>query len=218
MREAENVNERALVLSGGGVAGIAWMTGLLLGLEDEGVHLRNADIVIGTSAGSTVAAQIAGTADLNDLFLRQVDAARQVAELSPEPQLLEQLSNTLPKLFKLADPVKRGQCIGELAGTTKTVHEAVQRTVIADRLPSHEWPVRPLKVVAVDIKTGEPRIFDRFFRSGAYRCRRCELRGARYLATRQYWCSPIWTVGGDLQTTRILPLAISQFLLSLLLA
>jgi NTE family protein len=161
MPEAKKVNERALVLGGGGVAGIAWMTGLLLGLEDEGVHLRDADILIGTSAGSTVAAQIAGTADLNDLFLRQVDAARQVTELSPEPQLLEQLSHTLPELFKLTDPVERAQRMGELADTTKTVHEAVRRTVIAERLPSHEWPSRPLKVVAVDIKTGEPRIFDR---------------------------------------------------------
>ncbi|MCU1401649.1 MAG: hypothetical protein JWN62_4758, partial [Acidimicrobiales bacterium] len=32
---------RALVLGGGGVAGIAWETGVLVGLADEGVDLRN---------------------------------------------------------------------------------------------------------------------------------------------------------------------------------
>jgi NTE family protein len=52
---------RALVLGGGGVAGIAWELGLLAGLADEGVDLTIADLIIGTSAGSAVAAQITGS-------------------------------------------------------------------------------------------------------------------------------------------------------------
>lgn len=156
------MHRQALVLGGGGVAGIAWMTGLLLGLEDEGVRLRDAaDVLIGTSAGSTVAAQIAGNTSLNDLFQRQVDPARQVAELTPEPHLLELAGNALPVLFKLADAVARTQRIGDLAANTTTVDEAVRRNVIAARLPLHEWPDRALKIVAVDIETGEPRVFDR---------------------------------------------------------
>ncbi|MGI4745363.1 MAG: patatin-like phospholipase family protein [Janthinobacterium lividum] len=155
------MNGRALVLGGGGVAGIAWMTGVLLGLEDEGVHLRTSEALIGTSAGSTVAAQIAGNIGLDDLFQRQVDPARQVAELSPEPHILELMSNALPVLIKLTDPVERTKRIGDLAANTTTVDEAVRRAVIAARLPSHEWPDRVLKVVAVDIETGQPRIFDR---------------------------------------------------------
>ena len=39
-----------LVLGGGGVAGIAWMTGLLAGLADAGQDLTGADSIIGTSA------------------------------------------------------------------------------------------------------------------------------------------------------------------------
>ena len=50
---------RALVLAGGGVAGIAWELGVLLGIQDEDPELHgrivNADVVVGTSAGSTVA-------------------------------------------------------------------------------------------------------------------------------------------------------------------
>lgn len=162
MNEAGASGGQALVLGGGGVAGIAWMTGLLLGLNDDGVDLRGtSDLLIGTSAGSTVAAQIAGDTPLDDLFQRQVDPAMQVAELAPKPHLLELAANALPILFKLLDPIERTRRIGDLAAGSTTVAEAVRREVIAARLPVHAWPDRPLKIVAVDIATGEPRIFDR---------------------------------------------------------
>jgi NTE family protein len=41
----------ALVLGGGGVAGIAWITGLLRGLADAGQDVTGADLIVGTSAG-----------------------------------------------------------------------------------------------------------------------------------------------------------------------
>jgi NTE family protein len=44
----------ALVLGGGGEAGVAWEIGLLAGLAQRGVDLRDADVVIGTSAGAIV--------------------------------------------------------------------------------------------------------------------------------------------------------------------
>ncbi len=50
--------DEALVLGGGGVAGIAWMTGLLAGLAEADQDVTGADLVIGTSAGATVAAQL----------------------------------------------------------------------------------------------------------------------------------------------------------------
>src|SRR5215218_10143875 len=58
--------ERALVLGGGGSTGNAWLIGVLAGLADGGVDVTDADVTIGTSAGSTAAAQTAWatTADL----------------------------------------------------------------------------------------------------------------------------------------------------------
>ena len=50
---------RALVLSGGGPMGIAWESGIAAGLCEGGVDLRQADLIIGTSAGSVVGAQLA---------------------------------------------------------------------------------------------------------------------------------------------------------------
>src|SRR5205807_4636176 len=51
--------KRALVLAGGGLAGIAWETGILRGIADESPEsakaLLDADVLVGTSAGSTVA-------------------------------------------------------------------------------------------------------------------------------------------------------------------
>ncbi|MEO5876319.1 MAG: patatin-like phospholipase family protein, partial [Streptosporangiaceae bacterium] len=55
---------RALVLGGGGVAGIGWEAGLVTGLRKAGVDLGEADVIIGTSAGSVVGTMIAQGADL----------------------------------------------------------------------------------------------------------------------------------------------------------
>jgi len=49
-----------LVLAGGGVVGEAWMSGVLAGIEEEsGVDLRAVESLVGTSAGSIVAARLA---------------------------------------------------------------------------------------------------------------------------------------------------------------
>jgi NTE family protein len=54
-----------LVLAGGGTLGEAWMTGLLAGLEDAGgLDLRETETLVGTSAGSIVAARLAAGASL----------------------------------------------------------------------------------------------------------------------------------------------------------
>ena len=60
-----------LVLGGGGLTGIAWELGLIKGLRDGGVDLTGADVVIGTSAGSAVGAQITSDEDLEDLYAEQ---------------------------------------------------------------------------------------------------------------------------------------------------
>ena len=77
--EAGTSRKRALVLAGGGAAGNAWELGLVAGLSDAGVDVTEADLFIGTSAGSTVAAQItSGTpaADLYAAILAEVPRTR----------------------------------------------------------------------------------------------------------------------------------------------
>ena len=52
--------ERALVLGGGGSTGNAWLIGVIAGLFEAGLDVTTADLIIGTSAGSTAAAQVTG--------------------------------------------------------------------------------------------------------------------------------------------------------------
>ncbi|MGI4857632.1 MAG: patatin-like phospholipase family protein [Janthinobacterium lividum] len=150
-----------LVLGGGGVAGIAWMTGLIHGLHAQGIDLRECGRIIGTSAGSTVAAQISSGTPLATLVANQTEPTLQAAELVPDPVLLDDLMQHLPDAFKITDVRARSREIAAVALAATTVSEAARRAVIAARLPVHTWPAQPLTVVAVDTATGEARLFDR---------------------------------------------------------
>lgn len=152
------------MLAGGGIAGIAWETGILQGIADESPStaraLLDADVLLGTSAGSTVAAQLSSGMSLDALFDRQLATAS--AELSPAVGI-----DGIVELFvgAMAQPglttTQKLQRIGEIAVSTPTVEEAVRRDVIAARLPSHEWPDRVLRIPAIDTATGELVAFDR---------------------------------------------------------
>ena len=80
------MTKRALVLAGGGVAGIAWEIGILQGIADASpataAALRESDVLVGTSAGSTVAAQLISGLSLDALFERQLETS--TTELNPK--------------------------------------------------------------------------------------------------------------------------------------
>jgi NTE family protein len=152
-----------LVLAGGGLAGIAWETGILRGVADESPETATAllasDVLVGTSAGSTVAAQLSSGLGLDALFDRQTTASS--AELNPNVGIDE-----ITDLFLAAmlapntTQAEKLQKIGAVALSTPTVSEAVRREVIAQRLPSHDWPQRVLRISAIDTATGELVTFD----------------------------------------------------------
>jgi NTE family protein len=154
----------ALVLAGGGVAGIAWETGFLLGVQDESLptasRLLDADVLLGTSAGSTVAAQIGSGACLEDLFAHQISETTH--EITPGIDI-----DKLMTLFeeaaaeRVTSVAELRRRVGQLAISAPTVAPEVRRAVIEKRLPSHEWPERPLRITAIDVASGERVIFDR---------------------------------------------------------
>jgi NTE family protein len=155
---------QALVLGGGGVAGIAWETGVLRGIADESPAaaraLLDSDVLVGTSAGSAVATQIGSGCSLEDLFKRQIQESS--AEIDPGNVI-----DNVVELFlqAVADPhstvTQKRQRIGAVALATETLPEPVRRDVIAQRLPSQHWSDRVLRVTAIDISTGKLVIFDR---------------------------------------------------------
>lgn len=151
----------ALVLGGGGVAGIAWITGLLLGLGEAGQDVTQAEVIVGTSAGSTVAAQLGSGVGLKELHARQLRPELQTPEIMVEMDL-ESWVAQLTAVAQTADTlVELRRAVGRFALEAATVSEAERRAVIASRLPSHEWPGRTLKIVAVDAESGQPRVFER---------------------------------------------------------
>jgi NTE family protein len=152
---------QALVLGGGGVAGIAWTTGLLAGLAGHGQDLTGADLIVGTSAGATVAAQVGSGVPLDELFARQADPARQTPEIPVEIDMEKFVEDFGAAFADGGSPAEVRQRVGEFALAAETVSEADRRAVIAARLPSHDWPAQRIVLVAVDVGTGEPRLFDR---------------------------------------------------------
>ncbi|RAU93912.1 patatin-like phospholipase family protein [Mycobacterium colombiense] len=160
--------KRALVLAGGGIAGIAWETGVLRGIADESPAvarlLTESDVLVGTSAGSAVAAQLSSGRTLDELFDRQVAESSAEIDSGVDIEAITELFLTAlgePYEESLDRTRQQMQRIGAVALATKTVPAPVRRDVIAHRLPSHAWPDRDLRLTAIDVATGELTVFDR---------------------------------------------------------
>jgi len=157
------VTKRALVLAGGGLAGIAWETGILRGIADESPAtaeaVLSADVLVGTSAGSTVAAQLISSLGIDALFERQLESS--TTEINPNVGIEEITELFLTAMTQPGSKTEKLQRIGSVALATETVAEIVRREVIEHRLPEHDWPQRILRISAIDTATGELVTLDR---------------------------------------------------------
>lgn len=151
------VDGKALVLGAGGVTGVAWEIGLLHGLAEHGVDLTDAGLFVGTSAGSSVAAQVLSGVPLEDLFAAQL--ARPGQETAARIGLGSLLSFAVAGLWP-GDPARGRAWLGRRALRARTVPEAERRAVIARRLGDGSWPATRLLVTAVEAETGAVRVFD----------------------------------------------------------
>jgi NTE family protein len=164
--------ERALVLGGGGSAGNAWLIGVVAGLFETGLDVTKADLTIGTSAGSTAAAQFAGagpTELLTAILAASPPPRRGPAGASgprgstrPVVDYLERTNRIIASAADAADMRRRmGAAALELEATSDGSRQAQWRSTVAARLPVQRWPERTLLITAVDARTGEPVVFDR---------------------------------------------------------
>jgi NTE family protein len=156
------VTTRALVLGGGGVTGVAWEIGLLAGLAARGVQLGVADLIVGTSAGSVVGAQLACGTNLDQMYADQLQPPEERPPGSADVARLRLRHIALYAWAALRhrDPVQARARIGRLATTARTMPEAERRAVIAARVPGDDWPARQLLITAVDAGSGEFRAFE----------------------------------------------------------
>lgn len=149
--------EKALVLGGGGVTGIAWEIGILAGLAEHGVHLSDADLVIGTSAGSVVGVDVRSGVGLADLYQKQIAPA--TGEIYARMSLPVMLKFVRAMALTRKPEVARRR-IGAMARKAQTETEAARRAVIESRIPVREWPSGKLQITAVDSESGEFAVFD----------------------------------------------------------
>jgi len=151
---------RGLVLGGGGVAGIAWEYGLLAALEERGVDLNDADVVVGTSAGSVV-----GTALRSDAVRAMYDSQfvpieTEAAEMAGFD--VQELMAVFAEAQQETDDTAARALIGRYALTVpqERMPEATRIAMLESQLPSRDWPERVLRVTAVDAETGAFVVYD----------------------------------------------------------
>ncbi|KQO65115.1 patatin-like phospholipase family protein [Curtobacterium sp. Leaf261] len=152
----------AIVFGGGGVAGIAWELGLVQGLLEAGVPLDDADLVVGTSAGSVVGG-----------LLRFGSVPQSYREqLAPTPSSYEapltpdwagiggQLAQALRGVRTDDGGQEARARVGRLSMAVTAGQTADEReTTFAESFPSGTWPAAPLAVCAVDAVDGSFRVF-----------------------------------------------------------
>jgi NTE family protein len=162
-------HERALVLGGGGSTGNAWSIGVVAGLLDAGLDVTEADLIIGTSAGSTTAAQITSTSP--DLLLSELlssvppERSRPTGSRGGRPPAVNHLERTGAIIGAAEDAAdmrrKLGAAALELEAASDGSWSTRWRSIVGARLPSERWPERRLLITVVDARTGEPVTFDR---------------------------------------------------------
>ena len=152
-----------MVLAGGGVAGIARELGVLRGIADIDGELADrvlgAGLVVGTSAGASVAAQITSEVALDDLYRAQLRP--ETAEIEVDVDLEALMSRLVAAHAEGGGPAAALRRLGAFARTVSTADPARRLAAVGARLPVERWPQRTLLVTAVDVDTGERVVLDR---------------------------------------------------------
>jgi NTE family protein len=167
-----------LVLGGGGVLGAAWLVGALEALERaRGIDARDAELILGTSAGSVVGALLAAGVSVAEQRAEQLheraagvssrlagaadlDLDRPAGPSTPprphlrlgSPALLRNNRGALREL-------PRTTVLAALAPAGRQKMTGVGR-LIETVVPAGEWPSHPgFRAVALDYETGRRTVF-----------------------------------------------------------
>jgi len=187
-----NNRKRALVLGGGGFVASSWITGLITGMAESGIDVRDADVLIGTSSGARVALQLASGAPLEEVFARQIGAGSHVGR---------QPSGTAPHVGRHSGAVDLQREVArakELGGDRAEILRRIgqlalalegpdRRALVATQLPMEHWPERRVRLIALNAETGVRRAFDRA--SGI------DLVDAVMATTASFGAAPVWFEG-----------------------
>ena len=145
-------------LGGGGVFFVAWQVSYLYEMSERGIGLAGADRVVGTSAGSLVAAALEGGS--LHRFHRELTVLGKVPKvlgaLAPAGDLHPSQTRALA-LFRDATDARPETItsIGHAALAARTPAASVMARNVSMILASRRWPSPALHVTGVDAFTGE---------------------------------------------------------------
>lgn len=151
---------RALVLSGGGPVGIGWESGVVAGLAARRVDVAEADVIVGTSAGSVVGAQVALGRDITQVAERMRGrAGTPSGPVGASGEQMEALMTGFVEIFASTEPddVRRAR-IGALALAADTMSED-EFLAVFGHLAGADWPPR-YACTAVDARSGAFVVWD----------------------------------------------------------
>ena len=173
---SHNPSGAALILGGGGSTGNAWLIGVIAGLFEAGLDVTDADVIVGTSAGSTAAVQVSSKVAPTELLAQILASAPAPTQSKAAPASsdgarvpsrpatnhMERTGAIIASAQDAAD-MRRTLGAAALAADTESPSAAHMqwRATVGARLPIHIWPQRRLLITAVDAQTGEPVVFDR---------------------------------------------------------
>ncbi|NRD26173.1 patatin-like phospholipase family protein [Frigoribacterium sp. VKM Ac-2836] len=148
----------ALVLGGGGITGIAWELGVLSRLLEAGVPVDDADLVVGTSAGSVVGTMVR-LGRVDEGLREQFEDVADLPSGSIDPEVFQQ---TLGQALAGATTHQEARArIGALARETPVVADEPELvTAMRDRFGGAAWPGAALTVCTVDATDGTFRPLD----------------------------------------------------------
>lgn len=149
--------QTGLVLGGGGVVGVAWEIGVLAALADAlSWEPAAAPVIVGTSAGSVIGAQLRHGRTLEDLVGEQRSGGLKLGRGSGQ-QADPAAALEVFRRWAGVDVMdaERARAVGELACALPLTSEATMIESFRAALPTDEWPEGDLRVTGVSVASGQ---------------------------------------------------------------
>lgn len=153
--------QRALILAGGGYVASSWEIGLVTGMADRGLDVRDADLLVGTSAGARVAIDLTSGRSLEEIYEQRVRQDGPSVGQLPQVDWAQVRAGVNDARRVGGSPTEILRRYGQLALTVGAGAASDRREAVACQLSSQAWPGKDVLIPAVDAETGERRAFGR---------------------------------------------------------
>ena len=152
------INEKALVLGGGGITGIAWESGVLAGLIDSGILVNHADKILGSSAGSYVGSILANGQNMKTYYEQLANKRDNADNAQLDPSLFELWREAFVQ--GKTDEQVIGKYLGDIINKSpSTVSLEERERSVRKRIGNVDWTPQ-LEITAINAKTGTLESFN----------------------------------------------------------